>query len=65
MDLQADGVDRIAGWVTAQAERIPRPGEVIEAQNCRAIVQTVRRQRILLVMIEKLPRSEAQQEGES
>jgi putative hemolysin len=54
MDLEADGADRIAGWVAAQAERIPRPGEVVEAQGCRATVQIVRRQRIMLVMIEKL-----------
>jgi putative hemolysin len=54
MDLEADGVDRIAGWVTAQAERIPRPGDVVKAQNCRVTVQTVRRQRILLVLVEKL-----------
>ena len=54
MDLEADGVDRIAGWVTAQAERIPRPGERVEAQGCRATVERVRRQRIMLVMIEKL-----------
>lgn len=53
MDLEADGADRIAGWVSAQAERIPRPGEVVEAQGCRATVQTVRRQRIMLVMLEK------------
>jgi putative hemolysin len=53
MDLEADGADRIAGWVTAQAERIPRPGEIVEAQGCRATVQNVRRQRVVLVMIEK------------
>jgi CBS domain containing-hemolysin-like protein len=53
MDLEADGADRIAGWVTAQAERIPRPGETVEAQGCRATVQNVRRQRVVLVMIEK------------
>jgi len=54
MDLEADGVDRIAGWVTAQAERIPRPGETVRAQGCRATVERVRRQRILLVRVEKM-----------
>ncbi len=54
MDLEADGVDRIAGWVTAQAEHIPRPGETVEAQGCRATVERVRRQRIMLVRIEKM-----------
>lgn len=65
MDLEADGADRVAGWVTAQAERIPRPGEIVEAQNCRATVQTVRRQRVLLVMIEKRQPSKTRQEAES
>jgi putative hemolysin len=53
MHLKADGADRIAGWVASQAEHIPRPGEVVEAQDCRATVQIVRRQRIMSVMIEK------------
>jgi putative hemolysin len=53
MDLEVDGVDRISGWVSAQAEHIPRPGEIVEAQGCRATVQAVRRQRIMSVMIEK------------
>jgi len=62
MRLEADGVDRISGWVTAQAEHIPRPGEVIEAQGCRATVQIVRRQRIMSVMIEKLQEPELEDE---
>jgi len=53
MDLEEDGVDRISGWITAQAEKISRPGEVVKAQGCIATVQTVRRQRIMSVMIEK------------
>ena len=65
MDLEADGVDRVAGWVSAQAECIPRPGETVEAQNCRATVERVRRQRILLVMVEKLEPTETQQKDES
>ncbi len=62
MDLNADGVDRIAGWVAAQAERIPGRGETVEAQGCRATVQSVRRQRIILVMIEKLRDDDQSQE---
>jgi len=65
MDLEADGADRIAGWVAAEAERIPRLGEVVEAQGCRATVQTVRRQRIMLVMLEKLATPDQQENGES
>lgn len=59
LDLEADGADRIAGWITAQMERIPRAGETTEAQGCRVTVQRVRRQRILMVMLEKLPPAES------
>lgn len=55
LDLEAEGADRIAGWVTAQMERIPKAGESAEAQGCRVTVQRVRRQRILQVLLEKLP----------
>lgn len=54
MDLEAEGADRVAGWVSAQAERIPRMGEVVEGQGCRITVQRVRRNRITLVLLEKL-----------
>jgi putative hemolysin len=56
-DLQAEGVDRIAGWVTDVAERIPKVGETVEAQECRVTVQRVRHQRITLVLLERLPRA--------
>jgi len=55
LELEAEGADRIAGWFLANAERIPRPGETIEAQGCRVTVQRVRRNRILLVLLERLP----------
>lgn len=58
LSLEADGADRIAGWVAAQVERIPRLGEVVEAQGCRASVQRRRKNRITLVQLEKLPPDE-------
>lgn len=54
LNLTAEGADRMAGWVTARAERIPRVGEVVEAQVCRVTVQRVRQHRITLVLLEKL-----------
>lgn len=60
--LEAEGADRIAGWVSAQAERIPRTGEVVSAQGCRVTVQRLRRHRITLVMLEK--RAPAPMEGD-
>lgn len=52
--LDADGVDRLAGWIHAHAEHLPRAGEVIEAQGCRVTVQRVKRHRIELVLFEKM-----------
>ncbi len=62
LDLEADGADRIAGWLTAQAEHIPFAGEVIEAQGVRATAHRVRHNRVLLVLIEKLTPIHDQQE---
>ncbi len=56
LELEADGADRIAGWVTAQLEHIPKAGEVAIAQGVRATVERVRRQRIMMVQLEILPR---------
>jgi len=54
MHLEAEGADRIGGWVASEAEHIPRVGEVVEAQGCRATVQRVRKRRVMLVMLEKV-----------
>ena len=52
VELEAEGADRIAGWVAAQLERIPKMGDVVEAQGCRVTVQRVRRNRVTDVLIE-------------
>jgi CBS domain containing-hemolysin-like protein len=57
-ELEEEDVDRISGWISAQVERIPRAGDTIEAQSVRATVQRVRRTRVLLVLLEKLPEPE-------
>ncbi len=51
--LSSDGADRIAGWVTEKAERLPRSGEVIIAQGCKATVGDVKRHRVRTVILEK------------
>jgi len=53
--LEAEGVDRISGWITAQLNRMARTGEAVEAQGCRVTVHRTRKTRILTVFIEKLP----------
>jgi putative hemolysin len=57
-ELDAESVDRISGWVADQAERIPRTGDIVEAQGCRVTVQRARRNRVMLVLLEKLPQAE-------
>ena len=56
LELEADGVDRIAGWVTAQAGRFLHAGEGVEAQGCRVQVRRQRKLRIEQVVLERLPR---------
>ena len=52
IDLEAEGADRISGWAAAQIERIPKIGDVIEAQECRVTIQRVRRNRVTMVLLE-------------
>jgi Mg2+/Co2+ transporter CorB len=52
LSLTAEGADRLAGWIAEQIERMPRAGDVIKAQGCRAVVRQMRRNRVLLVYVE-------------
>lgn len=54
LDLYAEGVDRISGWVIALKEALPKAGDTVESQSCRAIVRKVRRNRITLIELERL-----------
>lgn len=54
LKLEAEGAGRIAGWVSAQMGRLPKPGDVIEAQGCRATVLEMKRHRIRTILLEKL-----------
>lgn len=56
--LEAEGADRIAGWVTARTERIPKTGDVIEATGCRVTVLQMRKHRITQVQIDKVAKTE-------
>lgn len=52
--LEADDADRMSGWVTFHAGRIPRVGEVIEADGYRVRVEKMRRRKILSVRLDDL-----------
>lgn len=53
LSLHTESADRVAGWIHERLERLPRPGEVVEDQDCRMTVREMRRQRITLVEVEK------------
>lgn len=50
--LEAEGADRIAGWVSFHAGRLLKAGESVEAQGCRATVRRLRNHRIEQVQLE-------------
>lgn len=55
--LDADDSDRIAGWITLHAGRIPEPGMVVTAQGCRATVLAMRKRRVTQVRLDILKRT--------
>jgi len=55
LGLKAEGVDRLAGWLAAKLEHLPRPGDVVTTNECRALVQRMRRHRVTLVLFETKP----------
>ncbi|MFU8780235.1 MAG: hemolysin family protein [Kiritimatiellia bacterium] len=64
LELEAEGADRIAGWITAQLEHIPKAGETATAQGVRVTVERVRRQRIMMAQLEKIPANKEWRENE-
>lgn len=63
LTLDAEGADRIAGWVTARARRFPKTGDIFEDPGCRVTVLQMRKHRITRVQIEKPdPPAESEEE---
>lgn len=54
LELEAEGADRLAGWVAARAEHIPKVGEIVEAQDCRVTVHRMKKHRITMLLLEKI-----------
>ena len=63
LNLEADDADRIAGWVTFHAGRLPQAGQTVEAQGCRVTVRRLRKRRIDAVQLEILERPEDDSEA--
>ena len=49
VSFEEEGVDRIAGWITARLERLPTVGDTVEAEGFRFMVRRMRKNRITLV----------------
>lgn len=60
--LEADDADRIAGWITFHAGRLPLAGQTVEAQGCRVTVRHLRKRRIDVVQLEVIERPEEEAE---
>lgn len=56
--LESETADRLSGWFIEQLERLPRPLERISGPGYKAMVRKMRRNRILLVLLEVLPGEE-------
>lgn len=62
LELEAEGADRISGWVVAQAGRFLKEGDSVEAQGCRVEIRHRRKFRIYSVLLEILPKPEDETE---
>lgn len=54
LSLASEAADRISGWVAEHADRVPRVGERVEAQGCRATVRRLRKNRVVQVQLERV-----------
>jgi len=53
LHLESETADRLAGWFIENAEHIPKVNEIVQGEGFKAMVRQMRRNRILLVLIEK------------
>jgi putative hemolysin len=58
LTLESETADRLSGWFIEQVERLPRPLERISGPGYKAMVRKMRRNRILLILLEVLPVTE-------
>lgn len=59
LELDAEGGDRLAGWIAEHVGHLPQKDDTVEAQGCRVTVLQTVRLRVTLAMIEKLPPEES------
>lgn len=59
LSLSAENAERLAGWLAEKLERLPRPGDRVDAEGCRVVVQQMRKHRVHLVSLELVEESPA------
>lgn len=55
LQLEAEGADRLAGWIAHHLGRLPEKDDVVEAQGIRVTVLQTQRLRVTLAQLEILP----------
>ena len=55
VNLEAEGADRLAGWIMAQIGHLPEKDDVVTAQGVRVTVLQTLKLRVTLAQVEKLP----------
>lgn len=60
LQLEAEGADRLAGWIAAHIGHLPEKDDIVEAQGVRVTVLQTLKLRVTLAQIEKLPAPEAE-----
>ncbi len=51
--LESETADRLSGWFIEKAEHLPKLNEIIRGPGYKAMVRQIRRNRILLILVER------------
>lgn len=58
LHLESETADRLAGWFMEEAEHLPRLHELLVGPGYKAMVRQMRRNRIVLILLERVPETE-------
>ncbi len=61
LQLDAEGADRLAGWIAHHLGHMPEKDDIVEAQGVRVTVLQTQRLRVTLAQIEILPENSAEE----
>lgn len=62
LQLEAEGADRLAGWIAHHLGHLPEKDDLVEAQGVRVTVLQTQRLRVTLAQLEALPEEKAGEE---